>query len=375
MDRAHLPARTSAPLIWALLLAALASGCVSQQVKKVGSTQAQYAQAEVPPEALLQVAIVTFDPGIPDTIKAQEKNNVIPAVREAEAKYLPHVLRSALHLHRMRYGLHDPGQAVYLQALATLADGAAAEEQVTVLMRRQLALQRRQLLAVEAATGVIEALPALIETLRNSTVFAAMAEPIGELREAVHTKLGNDHPAGVPLLIADAHASALHAIASEGLWDPRHLREAYRLMTSLDIDMPVVDRAQYLVDVGNVWWLAGHRATALAVFKVATDLKVPSATERLGRPEALAWPGGTPRALTDAAAEGWLRLGIRINPRGDVMRVTDAAMSPRQDPVGVARARAWQSAVRRAIWRPAVVDGRPATRKDMVIFDRFVPTP
>ena len=375
MDRAHLPARTSAPLIWALLLAALASGCVSQQVKKVGSTQAQYAQAEVPPEALLQVAIVTFDPGIPDTIKAQEKNNVIPAVREAEAKYLPHVLRSALHLHRMRYGLHDPGQAVYLQALATLADGAAAEEQVTVLMRRQLALQRRQLLADEAATGVLEALPALIETLRNSTVFAAMAEPIGELREAVHTKLGNDHPAGVPLLIADAHASALHAIASEGLWDPRHLREAYRLMTSLDIDMPVVDRAQYLVDVGNVWWLAGHRATALAVFKVATDLKVPSATERLGRPEALAWPGGTPRALTDAAAEGWLRLGIRINPRGDVMRVTDAAMSPRQDPVGVARARAWQSAVRRAIWRPAVVDGRPATRKDMVIFDRFVPTP
>ena len=375
MDRAHLPARTSAPLIWALLLAALASGCVSQQVKKVGSTQAQYAQAEVPPEALLQVAIVTFDPGIPDTIKAQEKNNVIPAVREAEAKYLPHVLRSALHLHRMRYGLHDPGQAVYLQALATLADGAAAEEQVTVLMRRQLALQRRQLLADEAATGVLEALPALIETLRNSTVFAAMAEPIGELREAVHTKLGNDHPAGVPLLIADAHASALHAIASEGLWDPRHLREAYRLMTSLDIDMPVVDRAQYLVDVGNVWWLAGHRATALAVFKVATDLKVPSATERLGRPEALAWPSGTPRALTDAAAEGWLRLGIRINPRGDVMRVTDAAMSPRQDPVGVARARAWQSAVRRAIWRPAVVDGRPATRKDMVIFDRFVPTP
>ena len=38
MDRAHLPARTSAPLIWALLLAAVASGCVSQQVKKVGST-------------------------------------------------------------------------------------------------------------------------------------------------------------------------------------------------------------------------------------------------------------------------------------------------------------------------------------------------
>ena len=96
MDRAHLPARTSAPLIWALLLAALASGCVSQQVKKVGSTQAQYAQAEVPPEALLQVAIVTFDPGIPDTIKAQEKNNVIPAVREDEAKYLPHVLRDTL---------------------------------------------------------------------------------------------------------------------------------------------------------------------------------------------------------------------------------------------------------------------------------------
>ncbi|WP_029888625.1 hypothetical protein [Polycyclovorans algicola] len=95
MPRSHLFTR-AAPLLQALLMASVASGCVSQQVKKVGSTQAQYAQAEVPSEALLQMAILTFDPGIPDTIKEQEEANVIPEVREAEAKYLPHVLRDTV---------------------------------------------------------------------------------------------------------------------------------------------------------------------------------------------------------------------------------------------------------------------------------------
>lgn len=88
--------RPRSPLLWSLLATVLLSACVTQQVKKVGSTQANYAQEELPPEALLEVAIITFDPGVPDTIKAQEAANVSPAIREAEAKYLPHVLRDTM---------------------------------------------------------------------------------------------------------------------------------------------------------------------------------------------------------------------------------------------------------------------------------------
>ncbi|WP_152551448.1 hypothetical protein [Polycyclovorans algicola] len=296
------------------------------------------------------------------------------ALRRGEALSAEESLTSALHLHRMRHGLHDPGQMVYLQALSALADGAAAEEQVTLLMRRQLALLQRQMLADDAAPGLLESLPELMTTLRNSTAFAALARPITELRFALQQKLDADDPALVPLLIADSHANALVAIAGESRWDARALREAYKLITSLDVDMSADARAHALVDAGNVWWLVGNTQAALAMFDVAEQLDVHTATARVRRPEALAWPTGTPRAMVDESAGGWLRLGIRINLRGDVMRITEAQVSPERHPVGVARARAWQSAARRATWRPAVVDGRAATREDTVIFDRFVPT-
>jgi hypothetical protein len=295
------------------------------------------------------------------------------ALRRGEVPFAEEALSSALHLHRMRHGLHDPGQLIYLRALAALADGGAAEEQVTLLMRRQLALLRRQMTADDAAPGLIDSLPAEMEALRNSTVFADMARPIGELRVALQDKLGRKDPALVPLLIADSHASALSAIEGDGRWDARALREAYKLMTSLDVEMSVIDRANYLVDAGNVWWLVGNVEAAKAMFDLATELDVPSAVERVKRPEVLAWPSGTPRAMLDESATGWMRLGIRINPRGDVMRITEAVVSPENHPVGISRARAWQSAARRAVWRPPVVDGRAATREDMVIFDRFVP--
>lgn len=80
------------PLAAALLL----GGCVTQSVKKVNATQAVYADRELAAHELLDIAIPAFDPGIPDTIQAQEKANISPAVREAEAQYLPTVLRSTL---------------------------------------------------------------------------------------------------------------------------------------------------------------------------------------------------------------------------------------------------------------------------------------
>ena len=79
-----------------LAVALLLGGCVSQTVKKVNSVKVQTASVELPQEQLLEVAILPFDPGVPDTLKEQEKENISPAVREAESKYIAHVLRQTL---------------------------------------------------------------------------------------------------------------------------------------------------------------------------------------------------------------------------------------------------------------------------------------
>lgn len=74
----------------------LTAGCVSQSVKKVNATQAAYADRELAAHELLDIAIPAFDPGVPETIQEQEEANISPAVREAEASYLPTVLRGTL---------------------------------------------------------------------------------------------------------------------------------------------------------------------------------------------------------------------------------------------------------------------------------------
>ncbi len=56
----------------------------------------QTAAAEVPPQALLNVGIMIFDPGIPASIEKQEKTMVFPEVRRAEARYMPYHLKGTL---------------------------------------------------------------------------------------------------------------------------------------------------------------------------------------------------------------------------------------------------------------------------------------
>lgn len=80
----------------AILLLALASGCVTKQVKRVNEVQATQATQEVAQDQLIDVVVVRFDPGVPPTIKEQKDQGIFPAVREAEANYLPQVLRQTL---------------------------------------------------------------------------------------------------------------------------------------------------------------------------------------------------------------------------------------------------------------------------------------
>lgn len=56
----------------------------------------QTAETEIPNYALLDVGILLFDPGIPESIEKQQKEFVFPEVRRAEARYIPFHLKTTL---------------------------------------------------------------------------------------------------------------------------------------------------------------------------------------------------------------------------------------------------------------------------------------
>ncbi len=77
-----------------LLTVVLAAGCAS--VKTVSTVKADHAERDLPAVELLDMTIVAFDPGVPDTIQEQKEQNVYPAIRQAEASYIPYRLREVL---------------------------------------------------------------------------------------------------------------------------------------------------------------------------------------------------------------------------------------------------------------------------------------
>ena len=87
--------RCAAPVLAGLLLALLTAGCTSTTVKTVTFEGAERAR-DIREEELLDVGIAEFDPSIPEDWTEQEAANVIPDVREAEARYLPQVLKATL---------------------------------------------------------------------------------------------------------------------------------------------------------------------------------------------------------------------------------------------------------------------------------------
>ncbi len=73
----------------------LVAGCTTQTVKTVNSVTAIKADQQLREEALLDVGLVVFDPGVPaGAVEAQD--DVYPEVRRAEARYVPYLLRSTL---------------------------------------------------------------------------------------------------------------------------------------------------------------------------------------------------------------------------------------------------------------------------------------
>ena len=78
--------------VFLLLLAA----CTTQTVKSVNSVTAVKADEQLGEEALLDVGLVVFDPGVPAGAEQNEDDNIYPEVRKAEARYVPYLLRSTM---------------------------------------------------------------------------------------------------------------------------------------------------------------------------------------------------------------------------------------------------------------------------------------
>lgn len=83
-------------LILGVAVLGLAGGCVTQSVIKVNDTPAIQAQEDIPEGMLLDVGIALLDPGVPEDFDVMVEENIVPDVREAEARYLPYTLRNTL---------------------------------------------------------------------------------------------------------------------------------------------------------------------------------------------------------------------------------------------------------------------------------------
>src|SRR6186713_2093016 len=82
-----------------VLLAAL-SGCVVRETKPITKINPVQAQKQIPADELLDVAIRTFDTGVPPDLAKDEdalsKKRIYPDIREGESRYIATILRSTL---------------------------------------------------------------------------------------------------------------------------------------------------------------------------------------------------------------------------------------------------------------------------------------
>ncbi len=83
-----------------LLLAALLAGCVVQDTRPQPKLEATQAVREIPADERLDVVVHSFDPGIPDSLAADEdalaKKRIYPDLRRAESRYFAVMLRNTL---------------------------------------------------------------------------------------------------------------------------------------------------------------------------------------------------------------------------------------------------------------------------------------
>lgn len=73
-----------------------ASGCMTHETRPLLRVNAIQASTEIPQDQLLDVGVHLFDENVPKDEKVQEKTQVFPEVRKAEARYFPMQIRNTL---------------------------------------------------------------------------------------------------------------------------------------------------------------------------------------------------------------------------------------------------------------------------------------
>ena len=83
-----------------LVLVGALSGCMVSETKPLPKIHPIQAQAQIPEEELLDVAVHPFDPGIPEELANDEealaKKRIYPEIRQAESRYIAALLRDTL---------------------------------------------------------------------------------------------------------------------------------------------------------------------------------------------------------------------------------------------------------------------------------------
>jgi hypothetical protein len=79
-----------------LAIVVMLQACAVSRTVEYDEVDLQSAATEIPEYALLDVGIVLFDPGIPDSVEEQQEDFVFPEVRRAEARYIPYHLKGTL---------------------------------------------------------------------------------------------------------------------------------------------------------------------------------------------------------------------------------------------------------------------------------------
>jgi hypothetical protein len=126
-----------------MALSVVLSGCVVSETRPVEYQPAVNAQVEIPSEQLLSVAIVEFDPGLPEAEELSIEETGVPAeVRRAESRFIAYHLKATLEqtsqwgavrvIPQPREGselvikgeiLHSGGESLELRVRATDATG------------------------------------------------------------------------------------------------------------------------------------------------------------------------------------------------------------------------------------------------------------
>jgi hypothetical protein len=92
--------RTIRAALGCAALATLVAGCVVHETRPLPKINATQANREIPEDELLDVAVRTFDPGVPPEMAKDEqalnKKRIYPDIRQAESRYVATLLRGTL---------------------------------------------------------------------------------------------------------------------------------------------------------------------------------------------------------------------------------------------------------------------------------------